>query len=94
MNYYTSRIAALEDENTELKNELAALKEANRWIPVGERMPEDVPPDYYFLWYTVCDNGGHRWSAKWLPRREFVNIDGEADIYCWLPLPVAPEVEK
>lgn len=67
-------VPALLDEVTRLRAELAALREAQRWIPVGERLPE---PDKvvwvyrrYLTGYEVCEGflsgGDFNWYANTL----------------------------
>lgn len=100
------RLAAYEDLGT--VEELAALKEQTRWIPVNERLPEDVGS--YLIYY-------HEWSnGDFLPKYDdyrirvmrFMNngkwcmpactvkrceADTNREVTHWMPLPPAPKGE-
>ena len=101
-----NRLAAYEDLGT--VEELAALKEQTRWIPVSERLPEDVGS--YLIYY-------HEWSnGDFLPKYDdyrirvmrFMNngkwcmpactdkrceADTNREVTHWMPLPLAPKGE-
>ena len=88
--------------------EVAALKEQTRWIPVSERLPEDVGS--YLIYY-------HEWSnGDFLPKYDdyrirvmrFMNngkwcmpactdkrceADTNREVTHWMPLPPAPKGE-
>ena len=100
------RLAAYEDLGT--AEEFAALKERTRWVPVSERLPEDVGS--YLTYY-------HEWSnGDFLPKYDdyrirvmrFMNngkwcmpactdkrceADTNREVTHWMPLPLAPKGE-
>jgi len=87
----------------ELEAELKRLKEANRWIPVAERLPDDgVPVLVTYLGY--CDNNPYSDGvAVWKIENNGYNggweweLDGDevkVQITHWRPLPEPPEPEK
>jgi hypothetical protein len=78
------------------ETELATLKEAGRWIPVGERLPEDG------RWSMVidCEYPTRIFIGVYEPEeREFYNHAGDSigspdrHITHWMPLPQPPEVK-
>jgi hypothetical protein len=77
-----ARIKELEAENEK-------LKEANRWIPVAERLPEEwhYPP-------VLCGHVSDDWSdaAIVTDQGKFINAEG-CEIYPthWRPLPEPPK---
>ena len=89
-----------------LKAENAALKEANRWIPVSERLPEK-PPDYFkdgHWWmvsgedFIVADSDGKVYEAHWTYGCSHQNyfwyvnsLTPLTNITHWRPLPEPPE---
>jgi len=93
------RIAALEAENInnecviyDLRAEVAALKEAQRWIPVSERLPDTDMVELYEV--VIRNKKGHRFrqegywqSSEWeIPASEQVEYWREID-----PLPAPPK---
>ena len=74
----------------ELRAELAELREANRWIPVEERLPEAgvkaIATDGDHVDMALYDYN-NEWDW-WVP---IGNADEE--ITHWRPLPTPPEVE-
>ena len=66
--HYSNAIHALEQIES-LQAENAALKEANRWIPVSERLPEK-PPDYF--------KDGHWWMVS---GEDFIVADSDGKVY-------------
>lgn len=73
---------------------IAELEAANRWIPVGERLPEES--GLYPVLFATSDKRllpairhfdiGHGWDMP-------VGMHLKGIVY-WRPLPVPPEVEK
>ena len=85
-------------EIQELKAELARLQAERRWIPVGERLPEEFTPVLTFskdndkpvtailaagFWWSNVDAAGF-WSS---------NVDWALNVTHWMPLPSVPESE-
>ena len=75
-----ARIESLEKEN-------AALREAQRWIPVSERLPED---GIEVLVYESEDSSIYS-ACKWYD--EWNGFPGER-ITHWMPLPAPPTTDK
>ena len=77
-----------------LTAELAAAREAQRWIPVGERLPEvgvrvDILrtcPDGYDYQNGCLTADGYWWSEILACKLKHVTH--------WMPLPPAPEVSN
>ena len=72
----------------ELESENARLKDAQRWIPVSERLPEDGKP----VWVCTIWNEQHSGfliDGVWVGLfRDF----REGEITHWMPLPEPPIV--
>ena len=70
----------------ELESENARLKDAQRWIPVSERLPEDGKP----VWVCTIWNEQHSGfliDGVWVGLfRDF----REGEITHWMPLPESP----
>lgn len=82
--YWTSRCEATE-------RELAALKEQRRWIPVGERLPDDNA-EVLFYGHHNCITLGYYHHEKW-----YFDTGWEFDLGTvthWQPLPEPPETES
>jgi len=94
----------LRAEIASLKAELAAEREKNRWIPVGDRLPE------VGVKVNVLYRGGKRVETgmiKWLTdiyddgtvkfvvfeTGNTIHFTSRQSITHWMPLPVPPEVE-
>lgn len=82
------------DEIEQLKVELAALKEAARWIPVSERLPEDYT-DVLVLWHwdSRPESLVYDITRKWTDEKSLIVHDGDYDknIVYWQPLPGLPQ---
>lgn len=91
-NNWKTRLAALEAEN-------AAMREAARWIPVGEKLPE---PDKSVLVLFRYDGDGFPeiprigFGIKFLDEHEIHTIDGDFDttVTHWRPMPPPPEQDE
>ena len=101
---------ALDGEIDKLEAENAALKEAQRWIPVSERLPEDreevLTIDSFEVYAlsvfqkkaTVLDDNND-WeeveNAFYIKGRG-INPDSKSADYPthWMPLPELPEADK
>ena len=79
----TERIAELEAEN-------AALREANRWIPVGERLPEEGQECDILFDKPVYANG----CRAGICSEYWGKLGFSRDITHWRPLPAPPEEEQ
>lgn len=91
--------AAIFDEVSALRVEIAQLREERRWIPVGERLPEDDVP------VLVCQQGCEYHVIGWREHRPYDIVPetiwtfgDELDkgyppekITHWMPLPTGPE---
>ena len=77
---------------------IAELEAERRWIPVGERLPEEFTPVLTFskdndkpvtailaagFWWSNVDDAGF-WSS---------NVDWALNVTHWMPLPQPPEVK-
>ena len=80
------------------ESRIAELEVAQRWIPVGERLPEEFTPVLTFskdndkpvtailaagFWWSNVDDAGF-WSS---------DVDWALNVTHWMPLPSAPESE-
>lgn len=74
----------------ELRTENEALKEANRWIPVEERMPEEREDAVPFRSEAVfVTNGITARIAYWMTRQKYWRFDGSGwgnPITHWKPI--------
>jgi len=91
-NYLQKKVISLEesiertfDDMAVLRHELSTLRESMRWIPVGERLPEN--DDERQGQYLVAVEG------KWVKISYFCpQFDWDyADVTHWMPLPKPPE---
>ena len=79
----------------QLQSELAALKESQAWIPVGERLPEEAEGrhDNATEWTEklVCNSDGEVWPEWWTYKEHWERLD----IVAWMeypqPLTVPPQ---
>ena len=96
-NNYVSRLSfdALRAENERLTAEVARLREANRWIPVTERLPDlggSMSSGQVFVtiapYTVVCQASYSALTERWY------YANGEriiSDVTHWRPLPEPPE---
>ena len=79
----------------ELESENARLKEAMRWIPVSERLPEVYrDEDGDFIPFLVCEgDGGHPFRSMYNGVNWWAGIF-VPDITHWMPMPTLPEVQE
>ena len=74
-----------------LTAELAAAREAQRWIPVGERLPEE---DDEVICMTTRANRHTRCIRTFYRDGEFYTPWSSDIVTHWMPLPPAPEVSN
>jgi hypothetical protein len=80
---------ALEAEQDDLRAEIARLREAARWIPCSERVP-DVWDEVLALTAAGRVHGGYRsYDGRWCLNH--IDIPGD-EVTHWRPLPEPPEV--
>ena len=87
---------SLRPKVSDLLNRIAELEEAQRWIPVSERLPEEFTPVLTFskdndkpvtailaagFWWSNVDDAGCWWS----------NVDWTLNVTHWMSLPEPPE---
>lgn len=91
------KLAAYEDLGT--VEELAALKERTRWVPVSERLPEK-PEKWSFVTYNVLIQSGKVMALDWISvtvrgkevcRWEWHGRIADWEVTHWMPLPEAPK---
>ena len=91
---YNDHIGVDSDDIDALLDEIERLQEANRWIPVSERLPEH--PN----WVIVNDEAGNVFPAVY--KKDEGWTDDLLDTYneeypkiiSWRPLPQPPEVTQ
>ena len=85
-----AEISRLRKRIEELESENARLKDAQRWIPVSERLPEDGKP----VWVCTIWNEQHSGfliDGVWVGLfRDF----REGEITHWMPLPEPSQVTE
>ena len=78
----------------QLTNEIARLREAQRWIPVGERLPEDMTEVLVARWPNVTTAKYYYYSGS-LSKYGWYQIDGMklgiSWATHWMPLPEPPQ---
>lgn len=80
----TDTIVLLEKNLAEVRSDLAALREANRWIPIQERLPEKMGQ---YLWLSSPEHGRHTYKEFYDPTWGKPAIP----FTHWRPLPQPPE---
>jgi len=90
---HRGELAVLETRAEAAEAELAAMKEAERWIPVGERLPNlrcfVLFVAEYFGEKTLFH--GARYKDGWY---SVGSVECHCDVTHWRPLPAPPEVEE
>ena len=86
-------ICELQQQNDELRDEIARLREERRWIPVGERLPEK------YQRVIVAFTPDSRGVVEVCEAVHGFGSDFETDKGCyecshWQPLPPGPETEE
>jgi hypothetical protein len=83
-----TEICHLLDEVEGMDNRVLRLKEAQRWVPVSERMPEKSGLCLAILDYKFCQ------CVEAITGDWFVNSMQIHNVTHWMPLPEPPEVEE
>ena len=83
----------VEAERSALLREVEKLKEATRWIPVSERLPEETFTGLVPSTLVLCFGKGGRWFTAIFADGYFADVDGnDCDFVThWMPLPTPPE---
>ena len=74
---------ALDTENKQLRAEVERLREAQRWIPVGERLPNS-----YLTVLSLSKNGDIK--VDFVQPKKIWYL-GRNNVTHWMPLPEPPE---
>lgn len=101
---------SLNGEKERLKAKLAALKEAARWIPVSEKLPEFKYPGWSSEVQLAYKIHGCKYNGQQCVSRYYRNVHREGlpdweyngktlreygyEAVAWRPLPQPPEVEE
>lgn len=91
-------IAELQLKVEALEAQLAALIEQTRWIPVGERLPEES--DKVLVWMECPDlfiapqdDFGYYINGEWIGDNTDSMVHSK-NVTHWMPLPPPPEVQN
>lgn len=86
------RLEELVERCARYAEEIAVLREAQRWTPVTERLPEDSAKECIVFVPHVPENivclGRYLGSGRWVIGGWYLTSEAVA---CWLPLPEAPQ---
>ena len=90
MNDECDQLTVLARDNSNLRARIAELEQAQRWIPVGERLPE------HHKEYLVCtgENGDYHSETgitEFDPENGFFSDNYYSDITHWMLLPEPPQ---
>lgn len=85
--YAEKKTNELFEENKKLKNKVTSLESAQKWIPLGERMPE------HDIECLVCDAGLSIFMSM-LSEGVWYTDGYAVDVTHWMPLPEPPEVKE
>ena len=85
------RVFKTEEYIEKLEAELARLREAARWIPVGEKLPDTVDPVLMWYFYGISRVGTYG-DGEWRNSENYYIAPDE--ITHWRPLPEPPEEVK
>lgn len=88
------------DRSKRYADEIMALRERQRWIPVTEQLPGNF--EYVLCWYEYFRYGGYnamyatcgigyQCDGTWIGE---VSNGTNARVLAWMPLPEAPELER
>jgi hypothetical protein len=86
-------ICELQQQNDELKAEIARLREERRWVPVGERLPT-VQGDDVLTARGPWEDGGYSIAIGWWNGEFWMSYGSDRDmpsVAFWQPLPPGPE---
>lgn len=75
------------------KSEYEQLKAERRWIPVSERLPDELVLVLVYCCEAECVGVAHFAANEWYTPEPQV-IDIEAGFTHWMPLPQPPEQGK
>lgn len=91
--YWFKKLCALFEKQAALEAQLAELTEQTRWIPVGERLPEDGQIVIgCFIWISTSVVVA-RYCKRELAFYEYWR-GGQITVTNWMPLPNPPEVQN
>ena len=82
-----ARIAELEYANDQQEEYILGLEAANRWIPVGERLPDEGSA--VLVWDMNAPQVGWLEDGLWQDERQ-----NYLAVTYWIPLPEPPEAVK
>lgn len=86
------RLDELVERCARYAEEIAVLRERQKWIPVTERLPEDSAKEGIVFVPHVPENivclGRYLGSGRWVIGGWYLTSEAVA---CWLPLPEAPQ---
>ena len=88
---YREGMAELRAENEQLKARIAELKERQRWIPVGERLPDNWKS---VLTIDISKSTRDMVTAFYNPETSLWSTRFSCDLWVthWMPLPEPPIV--
>ena len=79
---------------TGLESRIAELEEAQRWIPVGERLPE-LYETVFVVIYDGFENNSEVARLTYLGNGNWWSWESERYVVThWMPMPALPEVQE